>query len=102
MKILCHVKDLDATITLKTNIDSKDMQAEKVFKRENGDSVKIEIRLGLESYSENTYCRMYLSFKSKGQRIWRCSTDYDICSIQEINEVKMMLLDKIKQAIITE
>lgn len=73
------------------------MTAEKEFKRENGDTIKVVASLFVYSYHPDWDCKIWI--KHKGKRKYRFAINQNIATLSEINEVKHLLMDKIRETI---
>ena len=71
------------------------MRHEKIIKRENGNSVKIEATVYLDSYgTQNAVYSVDVSLRDKGKRIWRYVTDHDSFEYRKLNLQERKLFDK--------
>lgn len=98
------------------------MRAEKDFKRENGDTIKLSISLCMGLYGDDFVWKIYLYKRTYGKikffkidceddyayrrlPLGKERTDYRMrlilshVSIEEIREVKMMIVEQIKESI---
>lgn len=73
------------------------MTAEKEFKRENGDTIKIVASLFIYGNQTNWSCQVWI--KQHGKRKYRFETNQNSATASEINEVKHLLIEKLRETI---
>lgn len=73
------------------------MTSEKEFKRENGDTIKVVVSLFVYSHYPDWCCQVWI--KHKGKRKYRLAINQNSAELSEINEVKNILIDKLRETI---
>lgn len=70
------------------------MRHEKIIKRENGNSIKIEVSVYLDNYgSQSAQYNVIVTSKDKGKRNWRYVTSHDSFEYRKLNFRERQLFD---------